>query len=165
MTDTFTSDMDLLYAVTGLTSCTCSPNPSPALTTKQCFSMDQSIPTSGTVISFYMEMSYCSASNTYLSVFVTNQAGTIGALAHFELIASTGGSDQTSPFTTLVYEYGWPGFDSLSQSNQICLQSSNPICVKTVNYQANYIINLAPYASYSNLQCVSVNPFTVGLQW
>jgi hypothetical protein len=111
-------------------------------------------------------MSYCANPQSFdMQIYLKNAVNGEGALA-YEQFNMAGTSGSIGPIQSLVYSRGWPGFDSSSQANnRLYIDASTFICTTSFTYQAKYIAFLAPFNTYSNLACISVNPFTIGIEW
>lgn len=155
---------DIPQTISTIPACFCSMSSVINGITNQCFNMPNSIISLGTLISFEFQMSICWQNSLVFDISVFGPSPfNLGALA-FEYSALSSGQlilDKTS----LVYEYGWPGFDVNSQLNQICFTSSSFVCISSFSYQLNYLTTLASYSTYSGLACVSVSPAVIGLNW
>jgi hypothetical protein len=112
-----------------------------------------------------LDLSYCSFTAFDLQIFVTNTAGNQGAFAAQVKEPSAVLSLTSISINSASYEFGWPGFDISVQTNKICLQSTSIACVSQLDYEVIYITTQPAFNSYSNLQCVSLNPVTIGFQW
>lgn len=132
----------------------------------RCLNFAHSIPTGGVLISFLMTTTLAAVTAPQTIVVQLGSTSTNGAAAYQFQASNPGESDSHTDFPSYSYQFGWPNFDQTSQTNQICIYSTGSACVTNFSYRPIYRIFQRPaYSTYSALQCVPINPITIGLTW
>lgn len=159
ITDDFSTNNDATQVIS-IASCTCGDS----LPSQLYFNYPHTMPPTATLIRFDFQLNYCSPT-AHTIVITLGSTNTNGALA-YELnnpSAAPGGTMITA--SSLEYSRGWPDFSISSLTNRLGFHITSFVCMTSISYTSVYLAPLSSFSTYSALQCVQVNPISIGLIW